>query len=111
MVSKAEPEAGGEHGKFRLSFSDVSINASLPNGETKLIMDGVSGTAQTGQVMALMGPTGSGKTTLLNALANRLDPGVILNTNAKISYGGKPWHRGEWERATNRVSTPTGTQF
>jgi len=51
----------GEDDELKLTFSNISAHVFLPSGEKKIIMDGVSGHARTGQVMALMGPTGSGK--------------------------------------------------
>ena len=41
-------------------------------GERKQILRGITGVAQPGQVLAVIGPSGGGKTTLLNALAGRI---------------------------------------
>lgn len=90
---KVEESVNEAQAPVKLTFSDISAHVRLPNGETKTIMDGVSGHAQTGQVMALMGPTGSGKTTLLCALGNRMDPSVVVSPSSRISYGGQPWNR------------------
>jgi ABC-type multidrug transport system ATPase subunit len=53
----------GRGGKsdVKVSFSNLSVHVTLPNGDKKSILDGVSGSAHTGQVMAVMGPTGCGK--------------------------------------------------
>jgi ABC-type multidrug transport system ATPase subunit len=41
-------------------------------GETKVILDGVSGSALPGQFISIIGASGAGKTTLLNHLSGRL---------------------------------------
>lgn len=46
-------------------------------GETRRLLDGVSGWVKPGTLTALMGVSGAGKTTLLNVLAQRVSVGVI----------------------------------
>lgn len=48
------------------------------------MIDGVSGIARSGRVLALMGPSGAGKTTLLNALGNRAPYADVVGD---ISFG------------------------
>lgn len=52
----------------------------------KVLVDNVSGSVETGRVLALMGPSGAGKTTLLNALANRAPYGEITG---EITYANR----------------------
>ncbi|KAK1440278.1 hypothetical protein QVD17_06103 [Tagetes erecta] len=63
-------------------------------GGSRSILQGVTGYARPGEILAIMGPSGSGKSTLLDALAGRLDPktkksGDILVNGVKktLAYG------------------------
>ena len=66
--------------KVQLSWHDIKIVAEpVPGkcgkkavGETKVILDGVSGCALPGQFISIIGASGAGKTTLLNHLSGRL---------------------------------------
>jgi len=51
-------------------WNDVTFE--VENGSKK-ILDCVSGTVRSGEMLAVMGPSGSGKTTLLDFLADRVD--------------------------------------
>ncbi|XVF55357.1 hypothetical protein PTKIN_Ptkin06aG0030800 [Pterospermum kingtungense] len=44
-----------------------------PETNTKRLLNGISGEAREGEILAVLGPSGSGKTTLSDALANRID--------------------------------------
>lgn len=59
---------------------DLGIElASQQQQQRKTILNGVSGSASPGQVLAIMGPSGSGKTSILDILSGRssYDSGII----------------------------------
>ncbi|KAL5198602.1 hypothetical protein ABZP36_002114 [Zizania latifolia] len=54
-----------------LTWHDLSVTATAAGGKQgrAVILNGLSGYARPGEVLALMGPSGCGKTTLLDALS------------------------------------------
>jgi len=66
---------------------DITGNAAQ-KGETKVILNGVSGSIPPGKLVALMGPSGAGKSTLLNVLGSRFHgecSGSVLINNCERS--------------------------
>ncbi|KAK1291281.1 ABC transporter G family member 15 [Acorus calamus] len=84
-------EAACQRQKERLVYLVwEDLTASLPNygkGQTKKLLKGLSGFAEPGRIMAIMGPSGSGKSTLLDSLAGRLGNNVVLT--GKVLVNGK----------------------
>ncbi|CAD6255627.1 unnamed protein product [Miscanthus lutarioriparius] len=80
-----------------LTWEDVGVTVAGggPRGAPDVrILDGISGHARPGEVLAIMGPSGGGKTTLLDTLAGRLGSdmnktGLILinGRQEKLAYG------------------------
>ncbi|KAJ4724326.1 ABC transporter G family member [Melia azedarach] len=74
------------------------LTAVLPNfgnGPTRRLLNGLTGCAEPGRILAIMGPSGSGKSTLLDALAGRLSGNVVMTGNVllngekrRLEYGG-----------------------
>ncbi|CAM8969575.1 unnamed protein product [Rhodiola kirilowii] len=87
-------DLGNGEGPMFLVWEDV--NVIVPNGSSsKRLLSGLSGFAEPGRIMAIMGPSGSGKSTLLDALSGRLASNIIMSGNVllngkrkKLDYGG-----------------------
>ncbi|KAJ5168761.1 CDR ABC transporter [Penicillium canariense] len=92
-------------------FTWQNVNYTIPykGGQRKLLQD-VHGYVKPGRLTALMGASGAGKTTLLNALAQRINFGVI---NGTFLVDGRPLPR-SFQRATGfaeqmDIHEPTAT--
>ncbi|XP_060966494.1 ABC transporter G family member 15 isoform X1 [Cannabis sativa] len=75
-----------QHLAMYLVWEDLSV--VLPNfgsGHSRRLLDGLSGFAEPGRIMAIMGPSGSGKSTLLDTLAGRLSGNVVMTGNVLLN--------------------------
>lgn len=70
-----------------IKINEGGLLKKSKNSEEKMILKGITGMVQPGEVLAMLGPSGSGKTTLLTALGGRLG-GRLAGT---ITYNGKPF--------------------
>jgi ABC-type multidrug transport system ATPase subunit len=69
-------DAGGGDPRAFLTWEDVrvTVGGGGPRGAPDVtILDGISGHARPGEVLAIMGPSGGGKTTLLDTLAGECE--------------------------------------
>ncbi|KPI45680.1 putative ATP-dependent permease [Cyphellophora attinorum] len=64
-----------DHKPMALQFEDVSYNL-----KGKQILTGISGIAQPGQIMAIMGASGAGKSTFLDILARKNKRGHVMGS-------------------------------
>ncbi|XP_062165850.1 ABC transporter G family member 22 isoform X1 [Alnus glutinosa] len=94
-------EAGTRNMRFQaeptlpiyLKFTDVTYKVILKGmrtSEEKDILNGITGSVNPGEVLALMGPSGSGKTTLLNLLGGRLRQPTV---GGSITYNDQPYSK------------------
>ncbi|XP_062172082.1 ABC transporter G family member 15-like [Alnus glutinosa] len=81
-----EVGGGGDERGMYLVWEDVSVVVpNFGNGHTRRLIDGLSGYAEPGRIMAIMGPSGSGKSTLLDALAGRLSGNIVMSGNVLLN--------------------------
>ncbi|KAE8125236.1 hypothetical protein FH972_020069 [Carpinus fangiana] len=76
-----------------LKFTDVTYKVILKGMRTteeKDILNGITGSVNPGEVLALMGPSGSGKTTLLNLLGGRVRQPTV---GGSITYNDQPYSK------------------
>ncbi|KAG6524715.1 hypothetical protein ZIOFF_014653 [Zingiber officinale] len=74
-----------------IKFTELSYKIILKGVTTtteKEIINGITGSASPGELLALMGPSGSGKTSLLNLLGGRIATNLIQGS---ITYNDEPY--------------------
>ncbi|KAM3742383.1 hypothetical protein ACB098_07G066400 [Castanea mollissima] len=70
-----------------LTWQDLCVSVSNKKSGTISILQGLSGYARPGELLAIMGPSGCGKSTLLDALAGRL--GSNIGQRGEILVNGR----------------------
>ena len=71
-----------------LTFQGLSYTVKdRKSKKPKLLLDAVSGTAEPGHTLAILGPSGAGKTTLMNVLTLRASGG---DASGSTRLGGRP---------------------
>ncbi|KAL3715787.1 hypothetical protein ACJRO7_007522 [Eucalyptus globulus] len=84
----AEKESDSVRGQSSASYLVWDhLTVSVSAGSKRKLLNRLSGYAQTGRILAVMGPSGSGKSTFLDSLAGRISFDVRRGGN--ISLSGK----------------------
>ncbi|GMH35135.1 hypothetical protein BSKO_03003 [Bryopsis sp. KO-2023] len=89
-------QSGGSdeaEGAIHLSWTDLCLELKRKDGSIQKILDGVSGRAVPGRLVAIMGPSGAGKTSLLSALARQVPYSKKLTFKGSLDVNGKPHHQ------------------
>lgn len=99
----ALPPPASAHRKTVLTWQDVSYTVgSAAGGDERTLLRHVSGYVQSGEMLAVLGPSGAGKTTLLDILAQRksADTG---RTSGTILLDGAPVDGADFRHRTGYV--------
>ncbi|KAK2999268.1 hypothetical protein RJ639_022974 [Escallonia herrerae] len=73
-------------GAAYLAWEELTVVLpNFGNGPTRRLLNGLTGYAQPGRIMAIMGPSGSGKSTLLDSLAGRLSGNAVMTGNVLLN--------------------------
>jgi len=86
-----------------VAFKNIKYTVDLPKhlgGGSKVLLQGISGVAKPGRMLALMGASGAGKTTLLDVLGGRKNSGKM---EGSISLNGFPKDSASFNRITAYV--------
>ncbi|XP_075635929.1 ABC transporter G family member 15-like [Castanea sativa] len=90
-ITENTSEVGVDHERsicrgMHLVWEDLTVVVpNFGNGHSRRLLDGLSGYAEPGRIMAIMGPSGSGKSTLLDSLAGRLSGKVVVTGNVLLN--------------------------
>ncbi|KAL4354807.1 hypothetical protein GQ457_06G043610 [Hibiscus cannabinus] len=88
-MASADPTPTPKAYAVFLTWTDLWVTVSAGKKGTKAILQGLTGYAEPGKVLAIMGPSGSGKSTLLDTLAGRLLSSGTQQTGEILINGRK----------------------
>ncbi|KAL6222898.1 hypothetical protein ACLB2K_006288 [Fragaria x ananassa] len=94
ITGATDVELGSRENGISLTWEDLWVGVRNGKSGQKMILQGITGFAQPGEVLAIMGPSGCGKSTLLDALAGRLNSStqqrgkILINgRKEKLAFG------------------------
>jgi len=83
-----------------LEWENIKSKLQLKKGKgVRTILDGVSGSASPGRLLAIMGASGSGKTSLLNVLSGRTPETKGLKLTGRVGINGISQKRSQHRQA------------
>eukprot|EP01035_Chromulina_nebulosa_P016809 gene16809-22292_t len=103
MISKnatIHPFIESSKGGMQLQWNNIIYKVNVKNEDSKAILQGVSGTAYPGELLAILGTSGAGKTTLLDVLSSRL---VSKGLSGLITSNGNPIDKKSFRRESGYV--------
>ncbi|KAK3284935.1 hypothetical protein CYMTET_7438 [Cymbomonas tetramitiformis] len=89
LAEVRDVESFGKRDAHEFCFRDCRFTVSTKAGE-KSVLKGITGSARSGEVLAIMGPSGAGKTQLMNLLSLIDGPGAV---SGDVTLNGKPFTR------------------
>jgi len=110
LLSEYYRKSGMSRQKVHLEWKNINYNVVIKDPITKTykektILHNVSGSAESGQLLAIMGPTGCGKTSLMNILAAKLPKGGFeyQSCEGEVLVNGKPRDEEKFRRVSSYV--------
>lgn len=98
VPSSAHVAAGGlPFTPANLCVKNLEYFVTLPSGEEKQLLNGITAHFEPGRMTALMGATGAGKTTLMDVIAGRKTGGRVIGD---IIVNGEPKNPANFSRIT-----------
>lgn len=100
---------------IELSWKDVNYSIAVKDAQkskifapvygVKHILNDLSGSAKSGELLAIMGPTGCGKTSLLNLLAARVSASgsKAVELTGSVTVNGRPRHDDSFRKISSYV--------
>ncbi|XP_017753169.1 PREDICTED: ATP-binding cassette sub-family G member 4-like isoform X2 [Eufriesea mexicana] len=82
--------------KMHVEFDNLSYCVYFSKGNSKTILENVTGCFRSERLTAIVGPSGAGKTTLLRIICAM----KMTNVNGSITVNGKEWNGSDFRKET-----------
>ncbi|UZJ56055.1 hypothetical protein CBS101457_005375 [Exobasidium rhododendri] len=99
-AEQAKVQDAGQLEEAPLAVPESTLSSPVKPGDRR-ILNGIKGSVQRGEMVAILGASGAGKTTLLNILSARVDSTGTLT--GKVEFEGKPRDPASWKRTVGFV--------